>query len=394
MTKYMDKSIVRRTAITLCAIIVFSLMLSGSGTATALGEKQPIDPNAPMTRQEINEYFLSHLSTDGEYVYANYINETEVNDFNSPIIRSIEAEISKNTTTGADFFEASYYYVMAHTTYARQWSDASYPYTASNSAENEYGYCGNYTLFHIALLNAHGIPAVDVGTITSTSKFGGKSTYTLRDLLENTYSTHAFVMAFFDGEWHIADPTWGDVPGNEANYFNMSVKALSETHVIRTIRRPGEPLQIPTMPKTFVGSSAKLVIDGTPVPEFRALTVDETNHLGARDFAYALTEYGTNSGKTYTVFYNPEDFTSISIISGVEYTPTGNEFNYNWTSLSGRQGGLFIVVDGIQSTMRRINVADTNYFALRDLCSALNIHVDWDQKNQTIIVDTHKPYSS
>ena len=51
-----------------------------------------------------------------------------------------------------------------------------------------------------------------------------------------------------------------------------------------------------------------------------------------------------------------------------------------------------IYLDGKEVSFQAYNIEDNNYFKLRDIGKAFNFGVDWDGANNTIVLDTAKPY--
>ena len=56
--------------------------------------------------------------------------------------------------------------------------------------------------------------------------------------------------------------------------------------------------------------------------------------------------------------------------------------------------GASVYLDGRQLDLTAYNIADNNYFKLRDLGAALDFGVTWDNGTRTVAIDTDAPYAA
>lgn len=64
------------------------------------------------------------------------------------------------------------------------------------------------------------------------------------------------------------------------------------------------------------------------------------------------------------------------------------------TATPTRDMGQTVYVDGNRVYPTGYNIADNNYFKLRDLGAALDFGVTWDNGTRTVAIDTDAPYAA
>ena len=64
------------------------------------------------------------------------------------------------------------------------------------------------------------------------------------------------------------------------------------------------------------------------------------------------------------------------------------------TATPTRDMGQTVYVDGARIYPTGYNIADNNYFKLRDLGAALDFGVTWDNGTRTVAIDTDAPYAA
>ena len=52
-----------------------------------------------------------------------------------------------------------------------------------------------------------------------------------------------------------------------------------------------------------------------------------------------------------------------------------------------------ILLDGKEVNMTAYNIDGYNYFKLRDICKEFDFGVEWDERNNTVVIDTEKGYT-
>jgi len=151
------------------------------------------------------------------------------------------------------------------------------------------------------------------------------------------------------------------------------VETVSDT--IYTLRKLTNP--------TAVIPADKLVIDGKSI-DMAIYKINGNNYFMLRGLAQALS--GTNA-QFDVVWDNSRQ--RISLVKGKPYTPVGNE---NSSGFPAKE-----TAELTSDTVYRANkplyltaykIHGNNFFKLRDLGTALNFNVDWDEATRTIFVTT------
>ena len=122
---------------------------------------------------------------------------------------------------------------------------------------------------------------------------------------------------------------------------------------------------------------------------FEAYNINDNNYFKLRDIAKAID--GTE--KQFEVGWDDENRV-ISLTSGKGYTSLGGELSRG----DGKEKPYIldksrIYKDGKEIDLRVYNIADNNYFMLRDLGQAFDISITWDDESKTVIIDTSRGYS-
>lgn len=92
-------------------------------------------------------------------------------------------------------------------------------------------------------------------------------------------------------------------------------------------------------------------------------------------------------------YYLDNDKQSMELTSNKEYTSVGGELvksndepnNVKVTSSS-------MYVDSVKTDLVAYNIADNNYFKLRDLGKIFNFGVTWEASTNRVLVNTNKSY--
>lgn len=137
-------------------------------------------------------------------------------------------------------------------------------------------------------------------------------------------------------------------------------------------------------------TSASVLVNGSVV-SFEAYNIDGSNYFKLRDLAKALS----GSQKQFEVGWDAAN-NAIGLISGKAYTPVGGELASSGQASvqSAALSSATVYLDGAKASLTAYNIRNNNYFNLRDVASAINFGVGWDEKKSTITIDTSVGYSS
>ena len=138
--------------------------------------------------------------------------------------------------------------------------------------------------------------------------------------------------------------------------------------------------------KTAKVSSARVVVDGTPVAA-AAYEIEGSNYFKLRDLAVAFT--GTDAA--FDVEWDGAAQT-VTLTAGA-YVPVGGELEpLTGGSQTATRATADVYVEGMPLVCKAYEIAGNHYFKLRDLCFMLGVSVAWDDAAQTITIDAGKPY--
>jgi len=130
----------------------------------------------------------------------------------------------------------------------------------------------------------------------------------------------------------------------------------------------------------------KLSIDGE-MKQLSAYNIKDNNYFKLRDVANALK--GTSA--QFDVIWN-EGKNAIELISDTAYSSDealSGEVLKNPTAVSSY---VSIYKDGAEILLNAYNIADNNYFKLRDLAAAMDFGVEWNSDAQVIEIVSDKSY--
>ncbi|MEA4895137.1 MAG: MBL fold metallo-hydrolase [Oscillospiraceae bacterium] len=141
---------------------------------------------------------------------------------------------------------------------------------------------------------------------------------------------------------------------------------------------------------TATQTSASVLVNGQSV-SFEAYNIDGSNYFKLRDLAKALS--GTE--KQFDVGWDGTN-NAIALTSGKAYTPVGGELTSSGqaSTQSASLSSATVYLDGAKAPLTAYNIKNNNYFKLRDVASAINFGVGWDEKSSTITIDTTVGYSN
>lgn len=122
---------------------------------------------------------------------------------------------------------------------------------------------------------------------------------------------------------------------------------------------------------------------------FSTYNIDDYNYFKLRN----LANYMNDTSKSFDVSYN-ESKNSIEIVTNKKYS----DFNAD-TFLEKANGvknatpsAQSIFIDGKEVKLNGYNIEGYNYFKLRDLASALNFNVRYDEVKKSVVIDPSNSY--
>ncbi len=139
---------------------------------------------------------------------------------------------------------------------------------------------------------------------------------------------------------------------------------------------------------TATKTASKVTVNGE-VESFDAYTINGNNYFKLRDIAYVLS--GTE--KQFEVTWDGAK-NAINLMSNKAYTVTGGEMSIS-AEIKAKSATLStskIYLDDNLVSVTAYTINGNNYFKLRDLGSTFNVGIEWDGKNNTIVIDTKKDY--
>ena len=193
-------------------------------------------------------------------------------------------------------------------------------------------------------------------------------------------------------------PYWPDtteviLPGTYVTLHEPGVYVVIPMPVIGIQPRPifviiGTPVTpVTPLPFTVSPTSSTVYVNGEAV-SFDAYNINDYNYFKLRDLAYALN----GSSKQFSVGWDDATNT-ITLTSGVAYSAVGGEMaEGDGTDKQANPTTSTLYLDGQELSLTAYNINDNNFFRLRDLMSALDIGVTWDEATSTIGIDTSLPY--
>lgn len=142
------------------------------------------------------------------------------------------------------------------------------------------------------------------------------------------------------------------------------------------------------IPAQALPSSAKVIVDGKEIA-FQAYNIDGNNYFKLRDLAKVLG----SSPKQFGVGWD-DDNNAISLAKYTAYIADGSElvFSGKLTAQTALPSVAKIFIDGVEAELSAYNIANYNYFKLRDLAKGIDFNVTWDDEHNTVGIDTNSGY--
>lgn len=165
-----------------------------------------------------------------------------------------------------------------------------------------------------------------------------------------------------------------------------NVAAVKQNGLWGFVNFPGQA-SAPTFPAA--PNASKVLVDGVEI-SFDAYTINQNNYFKLRDIAQVIK----GSDKQFEVSWDGTK-NAINLISGKAYTPTGVELKAgDGMAKTAIQSTSAIYKDGKTVDLTAYTINENNYFKLRDLGKTFNFDVSWDGANNTIVINTKKPYTA
>ena len=139
---------------------------------------------------------------------------------------------------------------------------------------------------------------------------------------------------------------------------------------------------VPSFAADVVRTNQNLTVDGNPVV-CDIYNIDGNNYFKLRDLAYLLN----GTGSQFSVGYDDATRT-VTVSTGAAYAPNGSELviDADLSSTAQPSTQTLLINGQPRSDLNAYNIGGNNFFKLRDLGSALNFDVDYNEITRTMIV--------
>ena len=138
---------------------------------------------------------------------------------------------------------------------------------------------------------------------------------------------------------------------------------------------------------TVTPTASTVLVNGV-ITTFEAYNIGGNNFFKLRDIAAAIN----GTAKQFDLGYDSVTAT-VTLASGMAYTPAGGELTQGDAAAKTAIPTLStIYLDGEQLNFIVYNIGGNNFFKLRNLMSALNIAVTYDEVTRNIGIDTSSEY--
>ena len=135
-------------------------------------------------------------------------------------------------------------------------------------------------------------------------------------------------------------------------------------------------LAVCALGNTVLPTTSTILIDGEE-SAVRAYNINDRNYFQLRDL-------GAEVG--FGVDWDSENDTVLIFTDGVTEKPETTKDDE--IELTAVKTASKILVDGEEADIEAYNVNGRNYFQLRDLGEAVGFEVDWDEENNTVLINT------
>lgn len=174
--------------------------------------------------------------------------------------------------------------------------------------------------------------------------------------------------------------------GNSSDYkafSDISIKIQEFNNIVSSKDdSTSEPIQVVANP-----NATKVIVDGKTI-EFEAYTIKGYNYFKLRDLSTALCE----TDKCFSVEWL-NDAGMIELKSFSRYIPKEGDLKKgDGTIKKATLTDSLIYKDNVIIDLKGYLIGSNNYFKLRDIGIYFDFAVDWDAKNNTIVIDTSRSY--
>ncbi|MDD6484628.1 MAG: leucine-rich repeat protein [Clostridiales bacterium] len=167
-------------------------------------------------------------------------------------------------------------------------------------------------------------------------------------------------------------PSLENIYVNDGNEIYKSIDGILYDNHDKCIVPMAKPL-------TATPTGSKIIVNGEEV-KCEAYNVMGNNYFKLRDVAMLLS--GTEV--QFDVTWDDETKT-VSILIDTPYTPVGGECELGDMTVKTAYGSNAYIEAAFP-----FNIAGNNYFRIRDLGRLFDFAVDWDEANNTVVIDTTK----
>jgi len=161
-----------------------------------------------------------------------------------------------------------------------------------------------------------------------------------------------------------------------------ALSLLLSTLLIATLPPAAHAAGIVAASATATRSSQPIYVDSRAVP-VTAYMISDTNYVRLRDIAQAVgfgVRYDSDSG-------------TVHIATGVPYDGGASALGPTPERVDTNETRLPVIVDGRDEYLRAYKIGGNNYAKLRDIGAAVGFSVEWDVKENRVLIDTTKPYA-
>jgi len=182
---------------------------------------------------------------------------------------------------------------------------------------------------------------------------------------------------------------WGNNDEGSVGNGKSRTSQSTPVKILSKISVPTVAGAAPTPQLKATPTASKVLVDGKNVA-FDAYNIAGNNYFKLRDLAYVLN----GSAKKFSVAWDGAN-NAIALESGKAYTAVGGEMATKGSSVvNAASSTSVIMLNGAVVKLTAYNIADNNYFKLRDVGIAFDFDVSWSNEVQTIIIDTTSSYTA
>jgi hypothetical protein len=214
----------------------------------------------------------------------------------------------------------------------------------------------------------------------ASTKFKAGQTYKIDDL--NGYYFYNDANSLFYFFVKLKDATY-DKDGAASSKVNGSLKdyALPEPTPAPTPEPTAEPAVTTGAAPVVVLSKQTVKVNGVE-KSFEAYNIDGSNYFKLRDIAFVLN----GTGSQFSVAYD-EAKKAITCKTGEAYTAVGGEMvigeDKSSTAVPSSQS---LSINGADAKLTAYNIGGSNFIKLRDMGTALNFEVGYDDATKTVLI--------